>query len=962
VTAIRHARRLGLALGGVSLAALAVPARAETAPSATDAPAPPADPVPPGDGTGSSIVVTAVQKKTDVGNGALGVRSLLDTPFSVAAVSADQIQAIAATTIDAALNYEAGVHSNNSGVASGNTFSVRGIAIDRTNGYKVDGLPFPYWFQDHPIEDLQDLQVLKGAGGFAYGFAAPGGVVNLVTRQPTQTFQAAFTTTWRSSSILNEHIDLGGPLDADGKVAFRFNAVNEQGRLYNGAYNKDQFAGLALVAHLSDKVSVQLDGFYQRTRQDDQVNSISITTAVTSLAPVDGAFQPGEKGTTKQNDIGSLTGRVNYQISGDWKLSVAARYATLDERFPGSLASIYDNAGDYHSTVYNMNRIFKYYVTDAGLTGKFATGPITHQIVAGASTLTSQFDYDNPTRSAVIAGTYNIYNPNAVPSIVGNATALYINRPPVWTLYQDIHQRALFASDTATWGPVSALVGLRYTDYEEINYNPNESLTSYFHYHPVSPVYSLDLTVLHGVRLYATYVQAIQRGALAPATATNPNASYGPLTSTQYEAGVKAEGRWGNAALAVYRIATPSEYVDATNTFVRNGTARYQGIEFNAAVRPVRELLLNTSVSWLDAKQVSGPPALIGQTIAGTVGFQASELAEYAVPFVKDLKVTAGVRHSGKAYGVSDIFTYQANTEGDLGLRYDLVASGHAVVLRANVQNVTNEKYWVPGSAGTSISAGAPRTYTFSAEVALQKDRGAGIAQAPGGGEDGVHHAYLELDGGALFGHSFAAVVNNRVDNIGSAPGAIRVGQKTGWDLDGIVGYDLGRFSGEIEAGYKRAGIGAVDYTNATVAVDSTHGAGVYDNAAGHTGVLSVLFNALVNLGPTDGATRGFVGGGAGLARISSRDWTLDASQPLLTYGATAAAAATPTYFSDDDATGFAWQALAGVRQSIGRHVDLVLKYRYFDVPGLKLRTTNANQLKGNLFGSSIQAGIAWKL
>jgi iron complex outermembrane recepter protein len=959
VTALRHA----LALGGVSLLALAAPARAETVP---------ADPAPPGDGTGPAIVVTATPKKAEVSTGALGVRALLDTPFSVSSLSADQIQAIAATTIDAAFTYDAGVHSNNSGVASGNTFSVRGIAIDRTNGYKVDGLPFPYWFQDFPIEDLQDLQILKGAGGFAYGFSAPGGIVNLVTRQPTQTFQAEFTTTFRSSSILNEHIDIGGPLDPEGKVAFRFNAVNEEGRLYNGAYNKDQFASLALVAHLSDKVSVQLDGFYQRTRQDDQVNTISFTTTrttvggktygpVTSLAPLDGSLQPGEKGTSKLNDIGSLTGRVNYQISGDWKLSVAARYATLDERFPGSLATIYDNAGDYYSTVYNMNRIFKYYVTDAGLTGKFATGPITHQIVVGASTLTSQFEYDNPTRNYVLAGTFNIYNPNSVPSIIGNATAATNNRPPVWTLYQEIHQRALFASDTATWGPVSALVGVRYTDYEEINYNPNESLTSYFHYHPVSPVYSLDLTVLHGVRLYATYVQAIQRGALAPATATNANDSYGPLTSTQYEVGVKAEGRWGNASLALYRIATPSEYVDSTNTFVRNGIARYQGIEFNAVVRPVRALQLNTSVSWLDAKQVSGPVTLIGQTIAGTVGFQASELAEYAVPFVKDLKVTGGVRHSGKAYGASDIFVYQANTEGDLGLRYDLVASGHAVVLRANVQNVTNEKYWIPGSAGTSISAGAPRTYTFSAEIALQQDRAAAYAAAPGDGGS-AHHAYLELDGGALFGHSFDAAVNNRVDNLGSAPGAIRAGQKTGWDFDGIVGYDLGRFSGEIETGYKRAGVGAIDYSNATVAVDSTHGAGVYDNAGGHTGVLSVLANALLNLGPVDGATRGFVGGGAGIARISSRDWTLDSSRAPLVYAATAAGAATPTYFSDDDATGFAWQALAGVRHSLGRHVDVVLKYRYFEVPGLTLRTMNANQLKGNLFGSSVLAGVAWKL
>jgi iron complex outermembrane receptor protein len=317
---------------------------------------------------------------------------------------------------------------------------------------------------------------------------------------------------------------------------------------------------------------------------------------------------------------------------------------------------------------------------------------------------------------------------------------------------------------------------------------------------------------------------------------------------------------------------------------------------------------------------------------------------------------------------VNDICVDQASSVGDLGASYGFDASGHAVLLRAYVQNLTDTKYWVPGAAGTSISAGAPRTFTVSAQVALQGDRNAAAASAPGGTEDGrVGHAYLELDAGGAIPQSFSAAVNNRVDNTSSAPGAIQIAQKAGWDVDGVLGYNFGRFSAEVETGFKRYKNGAINFANANVAIDQAgEPAGQYANGGGRTGVLSVLFNGLINLGNPDGATRGFVGGGLGLARVSTGQWTLDRTQAALQfaapYPATSGANGTPSYFSDDNATAFAWQGLAGVRQALSDRVDLVVKYRYFQVPGLTLRTTNGNQLKGNLFGSSVLAGIAWKL
>ncbi len=846
--------------------------------------------------------------------------------------------------------------------------------------------------------------MLKGAGGFVYGFAPPGGVVNLVTKRPTADFEATFGLQYRSSSILRELIDIGGPLDNSGNVKFRFNGVNEQGRLYNGAYNKDQMASLALTGNLTDRLSWSLDGFYQRTRQDNQVNSITFNTAtikvngvsygpLTSLAPVNGGFEPGARGTTKFNDVASITGRLNYRIASDWKASIAARFATLDERFPGSLATIFDNRGDYYSTVYNMNRLFKYYVLDATTTGKFTTGAIHHEIVAGLSSLTDQFLYDNPTRNFALgpannstpavlnisnAYVFNIYQNNQ-PTIIGNPAAQYNNRPPVWTLYQEIHQRAAYISDTASYGPLSVLLGVRYTHYDEDNINPDGSAISTFKYRPFTPIYAVTLELPHAVRAYFSYVQALQDGGIGSATVTNAGASFGPLSSHQYEAGLKSAGRWGNASLAVFRIVQPSEYVDASNTFVRNGTARYQGIEFNTGIKPVAGLDLSASVSYLDAKQISGKPALIGERIPGTTSFQASALAEYELPFLPGVSVLGGIRHSGNALGgaatnTANAFVYPGNTVGDLGASYALDVSGHAVVLRANVQNLTNERYWVPNALGTGISSGEPRTFSVAAQVALNSHRdGAGSqVESAGSGSDG-HSYYLGLDAGVALPSTFDAAATNTVSNPAAAPvhNALNVRQRTGWDVDGVVGYDLGRFSAEIEAGFKRHGVGAISYNNAAVPIEVTgqqHAAGAYDGG-GRTGVLSVLFNGLFNIGRKGSAWRGFVGGGVGLARISSGEWTLTGGNPPIVIGATATAGtntdksvAIPTYFSNDDATALAWQGIVGVRHPVTDWIDLSLKYRYFDVPGLKLRTESGNPIAGKLRSNSVLLGAIFHL
>src|SRR3546814_20115645 len=77
------------------------------------------------------------------------------------------------------------------------------------------------------------------------------------------------------------------------------------------------------------------------------------------------------------------------------------------------------------------------------------------------------------------------------------------------------------------------------------------------------------------------------------------------------------------------------------------------------------------------------------------------------------------------------------------------------------------------------------------------------------------------------------------------------------------------------------------------------------------------MVNGLLDFGDDDGL-QGFVGGGAGVARVSV--------EPVF---------AGP--FLDDSDTGFAWQAIAGVRAPLSDSLDVGLTYSFFNDETLNL-------------------------
>ncbi|NBU79864.1 MAG: P44/Msp2 family outer membrane protein, partial [Sphingomonadaceae bacterium] len=160
---------------------------------------------------------------------------------------------------------------------------------------------------------------------------------------------------------------------------------------------------------------------------------------------------------------------------------------------------------------------------------------------------------------------------------------------------------------------------------------------------------------------------------------------------------------------------------------------------------------------------------------------------------------------------------------------------------------------------------------------------------------------YVGVEGGA-------SIVEDQDFNLAGIKGNANADLKTGWDIDGIVGYDFGGFRLEAEAGYKRAKLDqwTSQLTTPAGASGTATPAGTFASASGHGSNLSFMLNGLLDFGEDDG-TAGYLGVGAGIGRTLA-SYTIDAN------GA--------DFLSDSD-TGFAWQAIAGVRTPLSRNVDI---------------------------------------
>jgi iron complex outermembrane recepter protein len=660
---------------------------------------------------------------TEADTGALGPRSLLDTPYSISAVTADLIQNRQSIDINEAFAADPGVtplSSGYSGESSG--IAVRGLPVDLLNGYKMDGLSIPSWGTDLPLEAFSQIELLKGPGGFMYGFGTPGGILNFVSKQPTLQPYASFTLGYMNDGVLREAADLGGTFGGQGGWGYRLNVVHEDGNTFvDDGHIRRNAASLAITKDITSNLHWHFNSIYQDRDVRGTYYGIILgqdygyPVDVHTPAPLPGDQRVSQPYTGYQTTYKVANTGLKWDISSDWSFRLDYSYANQTRENQDSALILLDNQGTYTDENYLGYSRYNYQQWQGMFTGTVMTGAIKHDLVFGASWQALDEHYPSGLfTTAQTLGTGNLFDAPIFPNPgtpVSHATYLA----------ETTTQRALFASDTVTFSPQwSALLGLRYMEYIDTSYNQGITTPSArYSDNPLTPTAALMYKPIAPVTVYASYVQSLEQPSSAPVTAVNAYQTFAPTTSKQFELGAKTEFDTWSTNLALFQVQRGLQYLTSDNVYVQNGQTRYQGLDFSAQTHLGQNWTLIGGVMYLDATNVRAAPGVDGKRAYGAPRLQGNLYVEYSVPQIPGLFLTGGARYVGNEAIEAD----NANFIGayhvfDLGARYATTVGSHAVTYRLGVDNLTNEKYWLT-SWGFILNQGTPRTVRASVTFTL---------------------------------------------------------------------------------------------------------------------------------------------------------------------------------------------------------------------------------------------------
>jgi iron complex outermembrane receptor protein len=675
----------------------------------------------------ASVLVTgskwAVADRASIGG--FADMPLMEIPASVTAIGRSQMQDLSIRSVSEAAQYDASVGDAYNAVGYAEQFSVRGFKLNNNSGYRKDGIAIPADTQI-PLENKERFELLKGVAGLQAGLAAPGGVMNFVTKRPTDKPLRSVTVEARERGTLHAEADIGGRFE-DTRFGYRINAAADRLRSYvRGADGERQFASGAFDWQISPDALLQLDmdfqhkeqitaPGYQLIRGTDLPKNVSpklLLNAQPWTRPVD-------------TDSANLGLRFAYRLNADWNATINANkhwfkrddftafpYGCSNEGdgyYPG-----YCSNGDYD--VYDYQSVGERktpFGLQAQLQGRLATGTLRHLLTLGTSYAERHNSYGDYVYD--YAGYSNIYHPLITAPAPGNPTT-----GPVYERFRD-RERAAYVQDIVTLSPQLALhAGLRYVKIDSAQ-QPESTLPwvsdkASFALPNVSLVYSPT----KNWNVYGTLAHGLESGGVAPIETSNANQDLGPNRSRQLEFGVKGNAGEGvSVSAAVFQITSGLEYTDANNTFVRKGQRNHRGLELSAQ-RASGGLAYGASLLALRARQEdTGDATLDGKRVTNVPDLKTTVWGEYAVAAVPGLKLNGQWQYAGKkTFDPENTVDVPGYHVFGLGAAYGMKVGATHVTVRARVDNLFDKFYWrdVTQDLGGYLLPGAPRTFRLSAQ------------------------------------------------------------------------------------------------------------------------------------------------------------------------------------------------------------------------------------------------------
>ena len=627
---------------------------------------------------------------------------ILETPQSISVVTQDQIQAQAAQNVSEALWYTPGVTPVSFGAnAFFDSFRLRGFDAPRY----LDGLRLPsdattFAVPRIEVYGLERLEVLKGPSSALYGQTDPGGLINMISKRPTDRPHLELISTFGSYGRTQGAFDVGGPLDNKGEFLYR---VVGLGRLSDSQTDFVQDNTAFIAPSFTWRPTT--DTTFTLLSQYQKINNKGYQQYVTgqiSFIPNPNGFVPYSRylGEPALDGYKLEQAAIGYAFEHRFNNSLQFRQNLRYLEVTNDLQSVRTEGMLSTSLVARTYNYVKARASnlavDNQLQADFATGLLTHKVLAGIDhfDLKAGTDY----RSALIAP-INAYNP-----VYGTPVPSFDSLAPFILRDDRQSQTGLYLQDEIKVDRWRLLLTTRRdwvtSDFSSYAYYPP---LGHYNTSDTAPTYRAGLSYLFdfGLAPFVTYGTSFTPN-LGADTAGKP---FKPTTGEGLEVGLKYKPNGVDLMVttSVFDIIRKNMLTtDPLNPFfsVQTDAVRVRGFEFEAKGNLSRELEFVLGYSHLDPKVTESIAGYAGKYMMNTALDQASAWAKYTwhTGPLAGFGVGGGVRFVGKTFGDNfNTFEVPSYTLVDATMSYDFAyATPYMKGWSAQI-NVTNllDRYYV---------------------------------------------------------------------------------------------------------------------------------------------------------------------------------------------------------------------------------------------------------------------------
>jgi len=695
--------------------------------------------------SGYSVPNATTATKTDT--------PLMETPASVQVIPQQVLQDQKATTLDQALSNVSGARGSNLGWAEYiylrgfNTFSYLrdGFRIDDPSG--LGGLL--------TLSNVDSIEVLKGPAAILYGRVEPGGVVNLITKQPQATPHYSLEQSFGSWDHYITTVDATGPVNENKTLLYRLIFSYDTSDFWiDNIQNERTFIAPTIQWKPGAHTQVTVETSYSHDQS---------TLYQQSVVPYDTTTHQFQWGDRSANPVpyyfnpDTLFVGLNWshEFNDNWSIKQQISHNQVDFSTPLNLSEAFgplELVGDTWTVGLGTAKLTGKTVTDGtvlDVTGHFPTGFAQHTLLIGGDyyQLKAIYNsrYSNPGGPFVYVPLFS----STVPSTAG------IPLDPDTYYYTNTTTKSVGAylqDQIKLPYHIDILAGFRYQDVWTTGYTTSGANfggtgapvdSSIPHENAITPRAGVLWHPKDWVSLYASYTENFGAS----------NASLGPdwqgkllkpEGAHQYEVGAKTELPDGKASFTIALFDLTKTNVAANDLAHPNGSGGFfptaigevesQGIELTlqGEILPGWDLLAAYTYDHVQVKQ-------------GTQTYPSGT----AMPFVPDnmfrlfttyafnqqpltgWKIGGGLTWEGSAPGLYvDPVTFASNTstiQSPGYVIYDAMASYHfnawllKTTFQLNINNIFNKSYYTDAFMYVSpwgyVTYGTPRSIVGSVKV-----------------------------------------------------------------------------------------------------------------------------------------------------------------------------------------------------------------------------------------------------